>query len=94
MKKSDPGASPQPTREPERASEPESLKFEDRLAKLESLLDQLERGELPLEEALRAYETGVAELRRCYELLESAESRVRLLVERADGSLTTEDLDK
>ncbi len=67
-------------------------RFEDRLARLEALLAELERGDLPLEEALRKHEAGIAELRRCYEMLDTADARVQKLIERADGTPGTEDM--
>ena len=73
------------------ATPADALRFEERLAKLETLLEQLERGDLPLDEAIRTYETGVAELRRCYDLLDAADERVRRLVERPDGRLSLDD---
>ncbi|MBK9974698.1 MAG: exodeoxyribonuclease VII small subunit [Planctomycetes bacterium] len=56
--------------------------FEDLVAQVEAALQQLESGELPLEEALKRYEDGVAGLRKCYEILKKAEKKVQLLTER------------
>jgi exodeoxyribonuclease VII small subunit len=61
-------------------------KFEDLVAQVEEALRQLEGGELPLEDALKRYEEGVAGLRRAYEILKKAEKKVQLLTER-EGEL-------
>jgi len=60
--------------------------FEEALSQLEVLVARLEGGELPLEEALRAFEEGVRLTRLCTERLEDAERRVHLLVRAADGT--------
>lgn len=64
-------------------------RFEERIARLEAVLDELERGELSLEDSLKRYEDGVAELRRCYELLAAARARVERLTAKRDGTLET-----
>ncbi len=60
--------------------------FEEALSRLEALVAKLEAGELPLEEALQAFEEGVKLTRLCAERLEDAERRVHLLTRRPDGS--------
>jgi exodeoxyribonuclease VII small subunit len=61
-------------------------RFEDLVAQVEEALQNLEGGELPLEDALKLYEEGVAGLRKCYEILKRAEKKVQLLTER-DGEV-------
>ena len=46
------------------------IKFEDALQRLEQIVDQLEGGDLPLEESLKVFEEGVALARRCAKYLE------------------------
>lgn len=57
----------------------DNLKFEDALAELESIVRDLEDGQIDLEESLSRYEEGVALLRRCYGQLRSAEQRILTL---------------
>lgn len=59
--------------------------FEDALQELERRVRRLESGEVPLDEALRLFEEGVALARSCHEQLEAAEQRVASLVRGADG---------
>ena len=54
--------------------------FERALQRLEEVVDQLESGDLELEQALAAFEQGVALARRCAERLEDAEQRIEVLV--------------
>jgi exodeoxyribonuclease VII small subunit len=73
------------------ASDDSPLSFEEALAELERIADKLEDGELPLDEALALYETGVRRLRRCHALLENAERKITLLSGVADdGAAVTE----
>jgi exodeoxyribonuclease VII small subunit len=62
--------------------------FEETLGKLEAVIAELERGDLPLEEALRAFEQGVGLARTCAARLEDAEQRVRILMRSPDGTET------
>lgn len=47
--------------------------FEDALKSLESIVSALENGDLPLEEAVKKYEEGMALSQHCHKLLEQAE---------------------
>ena len=57
----------------------EELSFEEAYAELQSLIETLEGEQRPLEESLALYERGQALTRRCAELLEKAELKVRKL---------------
>ncbi len=61
--------------------------FEQQLKLLEQAVEQLESGELTLEESMRVYEEGVLRAKRCREALQQAEQRVELLRENTDGDL-------
>jgi exodeoxyribonuclease VII small subunit len=58
----------------------EELGFEEALSRLEKIVDRMEQGDLELEQALTAFEEGVALTRRCAGQLEDAERRVEMLV--------------
>ncbi len=66
--------------------------FEELLAEAESLAEKMEEGGLTLDESIRSYEKGVEDLRRCAELLRSAEEKVRVLLEK-NGAFRLEELD-
>lgn len=57
----------------------ESLSFEQALEQLNSLVEKLESGDLPLEESVTAFELGVKLSRRCDALLDQAEQRLQIL---------------
>jgi exodeoxyribonuclease VII small subunit len=63
----------------EAAAEPD---FEHALAELEGLVERLERGDLPLEEALRTFERGVSLTRQCQTALKAAQQKVEILLKR------------
>jgi len=58
--------------------------FEAGLAELESVVKQLEGGELPLEKALELFEKGMQLSERCRKQLEAAETRIEILTRRGD----------
>ena len=64
--------------------------FEESLKKLESIVDQLERGDLPLEESIKLFEEGVNLSNACKKELETAEGKVQLLLKQRDGSMKAE----
>ncbi|MFZ9708884.1 MAG: exodeoxyribonuclease VII small subunit [Steroidobacteraceae bacterium] len=64
--------------------------FEKSLAELEALVERLESGELPLEEALKAFERGVTLTRECQSALEAAQARVEMLTSRAGSEARLE----
>jgi exodeoxyribonuclease VII small subunit len=62
------------------AKEPD---FEQALAELEQLVERLERGDLPLDEALKSFERGVALKRPCQSSLKSAQQKVEILLKKS-----------
>lgn len=64
--------------------------FEDSLRKLETIVEQLEKGELPLEESLKLFEEGVGLSAVCKQELDAAEGKVQMLIKQRDGSLKAE----
>ena len=70
-------------------SELANIDFEAALAELESLVAQMETGEMTLEASLQAFERGVKLTRHCQTALKNAELKVKVLTEEN----TLEDLD-
>ncbi len=70
------------------------MTFEENLARLEEIVGELESEGLDLDRALKLFEEGVEKLRDASASLASAESRVRELVEEAEGTFTVEDRDR
>ncbi len=70
--------------------------FESAIAELETLVKQLEDGDLPLDTSLKLFERGVELSRFCHDQLGAAQRRIELLTERGDlkdgsGLLSTDD---
>ena len=53
--------------------------FESALTELESIVTAMEAGQMPLQDALDAYQRGVVLLRQCQETLTAAEQQIRIL---------------
>ena len=67
---------------------PEEPTFEEALAELEAIVDQLERGDLSLQDSLQSFERGVALTAACQRALSAAEQRVEMLTGKdADAKL-------
>ena len=66
--------------------------FEASLAELEKIVEQLENGDIPLEESLNLFETGVKLTRQCRERLTEAERRIEVLMKDGDGKLNLSEL--
>jgi exodeoxyribonuclease VII small subunit len=63
--------------------------FEDSLKDLEGIVEQLEQGDITLEEALKSFEQGVKLTGICQTVLQDAEQKVQILLEK-NGQQTLE----
>lgn len=70
-----------------------SVDFEQALDQLEELVDDMENGDLTLEESLKAFEQGIKLTRECQTALSQAEQKVQMLIEE-NGKLKAVDLDQ
>ena len=61
--------------------------FDQSLTELETLVRRLDGGEMPLEEALAAFECGVGLVRQLHDILNQAEQRVEILTRDREGAL-------
>jgi exodeoxyribonuclease VII small subunit len=66
-----------------------TVKFEEALARLEAIVAELERGELPLDDSMRIFEEGIKLSKVCLKMLDDAERRVEILVKDKDGRKRT-----
>ena len=64
--------------------------FEEQLKSLEGIIDKLEKGDLPLEEAIKLFENGVNLSNACKQELEAAEGKVQLLLKQKNGEMKAE----
>ncbi len=65
--------------------------FEASLKELEEIVEQLEKGDLKLDETLAKYEMGIKIYKRCYQVLESTEKKINVLLKDRDGETYTKE---
>ncbi|MCF8032644.1 MAG: exodeoxyribonuclease VII small subunit [Desulfarculaceae bacterium] len=70
------------------------LGFEESLERLEEIVDQLEGGELELEQSLALFEEGVKLASACNQRLDQAEKKVALLLKDSEGALSEAPFDQ
>lgn len=76
-------------------AEIQALSFEQALEALERIVENLERGDVPLDESIRIYERGEALKAHCEKLLKAAEDRVeKIRLNREGAPAGTEPLDQ
>jgi len=68
----------------------QKLSFEEALEKLEKIVQDLESGDLSLEESVKSFENGIELSKLCKKKLESAEQRVKKIVEKEGGDFDLE----
>jgi exodeoxyribonuclease VII small subunit len=65
--------------DPATAITPSESSFEDAMAEVEAIVEQIESGEIGLEASLAKYERGAVLVKRCRDLLAQAEQRIETL---------------
>jgi exodeoxyribonuclease VII small subunit len=68
------------------------INFEESLSELETLVEEMEQGNLSLEESLSRFEKGISLTTECQQALQSAELKVQELVEK-NGKILEKDFD-
>ncbi len=63
------------------------MKFEDTLKKLESIVDDLEGGNISLDKAIKKYQEGMSLSKQCLDLLNKAEKKVQICLKDKDGKV-------
>ena len=61
------------------------MRLEQAMARLEAIVGELEKGDLPLDESLRIFEEGIRLSKSCLKILEDAERKVEVLVQDKNG---------
>ena len=72
---------------PSKGKKQMEVSFEDAVEKLESIVEEMESDELPLDKLLVRYEEGAKLVKACDEKLQSAETRITQLEESLEGEL-------
>ncbi len=65
--------------------------FEASLKELEEIVEQLEKGDLKLDETLAKYEMGIKIYKKCYQILECAEKKINVLLKNTAGDTYTKE---
>ena len=68
--------------------------FEKALEKLEKIVEDLEAGDLSLDNSLKKYEEGVTLARMCQQKLDKAKEKIETLVKKDDGTFKKESFDE
>lgn len=80
-------------KEDKKAEDFSKLSFEQALQQLEAIVQQLEKGQVPLEESISIYEKGTALKAHCEAKLRDAEARIEKIVVGPGGTPTVTPLD-
>jgi exodeoxyribonuclease VII small subunit len=70
------------------------VKFEDALKKLEKIVEDLEKGDLSLDEALKKYQEGIELSRVCMQRLENAKKKIDILTKNKKGEFELKPADE
>ncbi len=70
------------------------VKFEEALKKLEKIVEDLEKGNLSLDEALKKYQEGIELASLCAQRLDNAKKKIDLLVKKKKGEFELKPLDE
>lgn len=68
------------------------MNFEESMKKLETIVIELENGDLNLDESVKKFEEGMKIAKRCNNMLEEAEKKITILLEK-DGELKEENFE-
>jgi exodeoxyribonuclease VII small subunit len=71
----------------------ETPSFEKAIERLETIVEALEKGEIPLEKALELYQEGQVLLKSCQEKLSEAEKKLKILAKDSSGEFVLRDAD-
>ncbi len=69
-----------------------SKSFEEQIEALEEIVEELEKGELSLEDSVSKFEEGIKISKQCNKTLEEAEKKITILVNQ-DGEMKEEDFE-
>lgn len=72
---------------------PSDMSFEEALKELETVVQGLEDGRIPLDKAISSYERGAALKKRCDELLQKARLKIKEIYENRDGTIASKPSD-
>lgn len=60
------------------------MNFEENMENLEKIVQELEKGELNLDDSIKKFEEGMSISKKCNEILEEAEKKITILIKKDD----------
>ena len=66
------------------------IKFEEGMEKLEQIANELEKGDLDLDESVKKFEEGMKISKQCSDMLQEAEKKITMLIKNSDGEFQEE----
>ena len=66
--------------------------FEEQISELEKIINELENGNLNLDESVQKFEEGMQKAKQCNKILEEAEKKITILLEK-DGEISEENFE-
>lgn len=66
--------------------------FEENMKNLENIVEELEKGDLNLEDSIKKFEEGMELSKKCNEILENAEKKITVLIKKDDDTITEESM--
>lgn len=66
--------------------------FEESMKNLENIVEELEKGDLNLEDSIKKFEEGMELSKKCNEILENAEKKITVLIKKDDDTITEESM--
>jgi exodeoxyribonuclease VII small subunit len=70
------------------------MSFEEAMKRIEAVVNELEKGEMSLEDSLKSFEEAVKLARVCHEKLEKAQKKVSKLIKSGDDKFELEPFDE
>lgn len=67
-----------------------NISFEQGIEKLEQVINDLDKNDVPLDQALQLFNDGIGLVKHCNTLLDSAEEKVKVLLEDSSGGFSTD----
>lgn len=68
----------------------ENISFEENMEKLEKIVTELEKGNLNLDDSVKKFEEGIKLSKECNEILEQAEKKITILLEKNEETIEKE----
>lgn len=69
------------------------MNFEENIEKLEKVVNELEKGNLNLDDSIKKFEEGMAISKKCNDILEEAEKKITILIKKDDDTVSEENFE-